>query len=92
MGTPGDKATRKARINAHRYFDSLWKVPAGQKKAKMTRSQAYTWLRKEMKITDSEAHFAKFSLAQCEEAVRLIKLAHPETRDFWDRLSDGLDI
>lgn len=87
LGIPANKATRKARIEAHRFFDLLWKPAEGQK-ARMTRSQAYSWMRKKMKLTETEAHFSKFTQEQCETCVRVIKAAYPGVRTLWDRLAD----
>jgi len=87
VGVPGDKATRKARIEAHRYFDMLWRAEEGQQ-PRMTRSKAYAWMRRKMKLSESEAHFGKFSQSQCEECVQLIKANFPGVRTMWDRLGD----
>ena len=91
IGVPGDKATRKARIEAHRYFDMIWRAEEG-KEPRMTRNQAYAWMRRKMKLSESEAHFGKFSQSQCEECVRLIKLDFPGVRTMWDRLSETDDF
>jgi ssDNA-binding Zn-finger/Zn-ribbon topoisomerase 1 len=88
MGIPGDKETRKARIEAHQYFDILWKAPEG----KMSRRAAYVWLKEVMGKSDAEARFGLFDIADCQRAVALIKQHYPETQNFWDRLSSGLDI
>lgn len=87
LGIPADKATRKARVEAHRFFDLLWKASEGQK-PRMTRNQAYAWMRRKMKLSESEAHFSKFTLALCNECVRLIKESYPGVRTLWDRLAD----
>jgi len=87
LGIPADKATRKARIEAHRYFDMLWQPQDGQK-ARMTRPKAYAWMRKMMSLTETEAHFGKFNLAQCERLIRVVKHNFPGVRSLWDRLGD----
>ena len=87
-GVPADKATRKARIEAHKYFDFLWKPPVEGKEPRMTRPQAYAWMRKKLKLSEKEAHFAKFTLSQCEECVKAIKQAYPGVRSIWDRLTE----
>lgn len=87
LGVPADKETRKARIEAHRFFDMLWKPSEGQK-PRMTRPQAYAWMRKKLRLTESEAHFSKMGLDQCAEVVRLIKVHYPGVRTYWDRLND----
>jgi ssDNA-binding Zn-finger/Zn-ribbon topoisomerase 1 len=90
-GTPGTKATNKARIFAHRIFDRLWKVKAGEK-ARMTRSQAYTWMKKTMKLSDGEAHIGKFSIEQCEKLVALVQKKFPGVRNAWDKLAGDKDL
>ena len=90
-GTPGDKETRKARIYAHRIFDRLWK-PKGEEKPRMTRSQAYTWLKKGLKLTDDEGHIGKFTIAQCEALVALVKKKYPGVKTAWDKLADDKEL
>jgi len=90
-GTPGDKATRKARIHAHRIFDRLWNSKAGEK-PRMTRSQAYTWMKKAMKLGDSEAHIGTFTVEQCEKLVTLVQKKFPGVRNAWDKLAGDKDL
>jgi len=87
LGTPADKATRKGRIEAHKLFDLLWQAEEKQK-PKMTRAKAYAWLRRQMQLSETEAHFSRFSLGQCEEAMRLTKKHYPDVRSLWDKLAD----
>ena len=67
MGTPAVQDVKEARHKAHTQFDALWTT--GQ----MSRKQAYVWLQKVMRLTKRDAHFAKFSLDQCQQAVAEIK-------------------
>ena len=67
MGTPADKKTRQARRAAHLAFDTLWKG------GPLTRKEAYRWLRKEMDLTEREAHIGNLTLAQCETLVAAVK-------------------
>jgi len=90
-GTPGDKETRKARIHAHRIFDRLWK-PKGEEKARMTRSQAYAWMRKGLKLKEDEAHIGKFTVDQCEKLVALVKKKFPGVQTAWDKLASDKDL
>ena len=84
MGIPADKATKKYRIAAHRTFDMLWK----SKPARMTRNQAYAWMRKGMKLTEEAAHISMFDAAQCQALIALVKQRFPEFKTGWDRLLD----
>jgi hypothetical protein len=64
LGIPGDRATNKARLDAHAIFDRLWKerfVP--------DRDAAYAWLRSVMRMNEEAAHFARFSIGECERAA-----------------------
>lgn len=89
-GTPGDKETRKARIFAHRVFDRLWKAKGGEKAA-MTRSAAYAWMRKALKLSEAEAHIGMLTAEQCEKLVNLIRKKFPGVRNAWDRLTSDKD-
>jgi ssDNA-binding Zn-finger/Zn-ribbon topoisomerase 1 len=79
-GVPGDKATRRARIRAHKVFDLLWKDK------RMTRPKAYAWMRKAMKLKEDEAHIGMFTVQQCEQLIDLVHRKFPGSRTIWDRL------
>jgi ssDNA-binding Zn-finger/Zn-ribbon topoisomerase 1 len=89
-GTPGNKETRKARIYAHRVFDRLWK-PSKDKKAIMSRSAAYAWMRKHMKLGEAEAHIGAFSTEQCQQLVMLVTKKYPAVRSAWDKIAADKD-
>lgn len=74
-------------MEAHRFFDLVWKKGPYGAKPKMSRSKAYRWLRGEMKLSDSKAHFSRFDIAQCEQAIALVKKRFPEVRSLWDKLA-----
>lgn len=90
-GTPGNKETRKARIYAHRIFDRLWKDKENGK-PRMSRSAAYAWLRKSMKLSESEAHIGNMTKEQCEKLVVLIQKKYPGVRNAWDKLAGDKDL
>lgn len=54
---------KKARDDAHRAFDGLWMS------GRMTRTQAYQWLAKVMKVTKRQAHIARFTVQQCGQVI-----------------------
>jgi len=68
LGRPADKATRLARIRAHRAFDSLW-IP----RHIMTRDQAYDWLKEVMSVVEPEAHIGSFCKEQCDMLIDLAR-------------------
>jgi len=80
LGKPADKETRLARIQAHRVFDLIWK------EKHRTRSQAYAWMRKKLKLSQSEAHIGLFGLTECEHLIQCVKEDFPMLRNAWDRL------
>lgn len=66
LGVPVGPETRRARQDAHRAFDRLWKD-----NGPMTRSQAYKWLAKEMGLNKDQCHIGRMSEAQAETAEDL---------------------
>ncbi len=90
LGVPADQATKRARIQAHRAFDQLWK-PDGGRKPLMTRAEAYEWMRLAMKIARLQAHISMFTQDQCTKLVRLVKQKFPATKTLWDRLAEDDD-
>lgn len=85
-GIPGNKATRKARIKAHSVFDQLWRVGSPLKGKRKSRSEAYNWMRKAMKLSHSEAHIGRFDKGQCEKLVTLVYRDFPILHTRWTRL------
>lgn len=83
LGTPADRKTSAARIVAHDVFDRLWK------QKRMSRAQAYAWMRQAMGLSEAEAHIGHFTVAQCERLVSLIKAKYPGVRSVWERLRDS---
>jgi ssDNA-binding Zn-finger/Zn-ribbon topoisomerase 1 len=63
LGTPGDAATKAARIKAHEAFDRLWKG------GRMSRRGAYRFMRDLMGMTDEESHIGRFTAEQCETMI-----------------------
>jgi ssDNA-binding Zn-finger/Zn-ribbon topoisomerase 1 len=82
-GTPGDRKTKAARIRAHQMFDRLWKMD------RMTRGAAYAWMRRQMGITDAQAHIGHFTAEQCERLIVLVGKAFPGLRTIWERMREN---
>lgn|SRR5574338_38327 len=80
FGIPANKATKLARMRAHRIFDIIWKERT------MSRAEAYAWMRRKMKLTDAEAHIGMFNLEQCEALIAHVREKFPFVRTGWDRL------
>lgn len=85
-GIPGDASTRRARKLAHRIFDRLWREEEGHK-PRMTRAQAYAWMRRTLKLTEDEAHIAKFQTELCETLIAAVKKKYPGVMNVWDRVT-----
>ena len=66
LGTPATKETKRARIAAHASFDQLWKSGA------MSRSAAYRWMQRAMKMTKGQAHIGKMDFDQCIKLMMLV--------------------
>eukprot|EP00759_Apiculatamorpha_spiralis_P023957 PhF_6_TR27520/c0_g1_i1/m.40391 len=66
---------KDTRRKGHQAFDQLWD-PTLVTSPKMTRSEAYSWLRKVMKKTEAEAHFKIFTENEVFEALQLLKRDH----------------
>lgn len=63
LGVPGDAATRAARERAHRAFDQLWM------NGRLSRIEAYRWMRRALRLTKREAHIGSLTIAQCDELI-----------------------
>lgn len=67
LGRMADFALRRAKNNAHRVFDPLWKL------GHMKRSQAYAWLARALGITPEQCHIGMFDIEQCHRAIDACK-------------------
>ncbi len=90
LGTPANAETKKARIQAHRFFDRLWKKENGRKAA-MTRAQAYAWMQKALNLSRNDAHIGKFDIEQCSRLTELVKKKYPGVQTIWDRIREDDD-
>jgi len=64
---PGSDLAR-ARCQAHAAFDPKWKDGG------MTRTEAYAWLAKELKIPRDACHMLNFNIEMCNKVVALCTL------------------
>ena len=65
LGVPANEATRRARTEAHKVFDELWKTPGF-----MTRNFAYAWLTEQMGET-TQVHIGSATIEECERITKL---------------------
>ena len=65
LGTLANEALRRWRNSAHALFDPIWQS------GRMTRSQAYGWLAREMGLPQGHCFIGGFDEAQCKKVVEL---------------------
>lgn len=64
-GTPANAFLRRARMEAHRYFDALWKSGF------MKREEAYAWLSAQLRR--DEVHMAEMDTIECALVTKISK-------------------
>lgn len=72
LGTLAKAELRKARLQAHIAFDTLWKT------GKMTRRQAYRILANRLKKKVKDCHIGIFDIETCAKVVLFSKLFETE--------------
>lgn len=60
LGRLANAELRAAKINAHTYFDNLWKTKL------LRRAEAYSWLAELLGVPQEEAHIGMLDTDQCE--------------------------
>lgn len=68
MGTLANAELRKARNDAHKIFDPIWKSKVIKK-----RWHAYGWLADKMNLTRDNTHIGMFNLNQCIQVINICK-------------------
>lgn len=67
LGTVANASLRKNRSKVHKLFDPIWKS------RKMTRSDAYKWFARELRINKHKCHIALFDIKTCLKAINLLE-------------------
>ena len=67
LGRLADKDLRMWKTKAHSSFDPKWKS------GKMSRTEAYEWLSKKLKIKVKDCHIGEFDIDQCRKVVEVCK-------------------
>lgn len=67
LGAPAGQATKRARSDAHKVFDRMWK------QKRMGRSAAYKWLAAALGIEAAECHIGHMNR---ETARRVVSIVH----------------
>lgn len=73
LGTVANEATRKARKDAHAWFDQLWQDPIH----KLTRKEAYKWLASVVDVDIEDCHIGQFNVEQCLKVCEAAKARNP---------------
>ena len=75
-GEVANARLRQLRIEAHKYFDFLWKEKLRRKritnpnyKKRRARASAYKWLAEELGIEGKDCHIGMFNMQQCEKTI-----------------------
>lgn len=69
LGTMANARLRYYRKKAHRAFDPIW----SNKKAMMSRNDAYAWLSSRLNIPPEECHIGMFDEETCQMVERLAR-------------------
>lgn len=64
LGTPANRQTKEARIEAHKAFDRLWKD------GHMSRADAYRWLARALNRPD--AHIGSMEIDDCKAVIEAV--------------------
>lgn len=67
LGRPGTKEEKRKRIEAHDWFDRLWKTGI------MSRPKAYQWMQTALVMTPKQAHIGLFGVAECDALIAVVK-------------------
>lgn len=65
LGNVANEALRLKRIETHRVFDDWWKSQH------MTRTGAYKWLSRQMRLPSAKTHIGGFEMDQCQQVIAL---------------------
>ena len=67
LGRLADAELRAAKMEAHRFFDRLWKS------GRMRRTDAYAWLAGALGISNAECHIGMFDVERCRRVVQIMR-------------------
>lgn len=65
LGNLANEALRMKRMETHHVFDSFWKERG------MSRTQAYKWMAKKMRLSEELAHIGGFEMDRCQKLIKL---------------------
>ena len=65
LGNLANEALRMKRMETHQVFDSFWKERG------MSRTQAYKWMAKKLRLSEEFAHIGGFEMDRCQKLIEL---------------------
>lgn len=73
LGTLANPPLRRARMDAHSFFDPLWKYKMKKDSTtiRQARKSAYQWLADSMEIHVNDCHIAMFNIEQCQKVQKI---------------------
>lgn len=88
LGRLADDALRKAKREAHKYFDNLWqrklikrrKERGPEYKKFYARGSGYKWLATQMGLESKDCHIGMFDVEQCNRVVEICKPYYKEKK------------
>ena len=74
-GLPANKELRRARMDAHRYFDNLWERKMCKERCskREARWAGYVWLQGQLKLQEPECHIGMMDLERCNAVIDVCK-------------------
>ena len=66
LGILANAQLRQYKKRAHLYFDRLWKSK------RMTRSEAYEWLSKQLGKKPEKTHIGMFEVGDCQQVIKVV--------------------
>ena len=67
IGDVANEILRLKRIEAHQVFDAYWQ------KQHISRTKAYQWLARELKLPEEETHIGGFEIDTCQRVIDLCR-------------------
>ncbi len=72
LGNVANEVLRLKRRETHQVFDRFWQDNG------MSRTQAYKWLAKQMRLSEKNAHIGGFEMDQCQQVIDLCRKEQKE--------------
>lgn len=68
LGDVANEILRLKRIEAHQVFDAYWQ------KMHISRTKAYQWLARELKLSEEDTHIGGFEIDTCQRVIDLCRV------------------